>query len=390
MIAGADSKALVWTREPEFTDFGLPAATDWDSFMALADSDRGRRPDPVLPGAGDAGGADGWPATDWVEMVVLRTGGPDFYDSWIRHEVPFDDPVVVDAIRTVGEMVHRPGYLDISPAATSLRDFGDALPSASPQQPAACLMTPFPSFMPGVLDADDDLAVGTFAFPTFGAGFDDAVVGGGALAVAVTDRPEVRTFMAALASPDWGVGAAQLDWPLLLPANARFDTGNHGQPGDGRDRHRNPGRHPSRQLPLRRIRLDAHRGRPAPSSTAWSGCSAKARPTTSTNCPSTSPTTSKPPGSNSTKRHPTRDDVSATPWESADKCCCGRQQHRTRVRCLRGRTERVATRQMPQQFSTRRSRSCRRVLSSRCGASPTGLAAARRFRHSPPTPMSTS
>ena len=46
---------------------------------------------------------------------MLRTAGPDFYDSWIRHDVPFDDPVVVDAIRTVGEMVHRPGYLDTSP-----------------------------------------------------------------------------------------------------------------------------------------------------------------------------------------------------------------------------------------------------------------------------------
>ena len=36
--------------------------------------------------------------------------------------------------------------------------------------------------------------------------------------------------MAALASPDWGVGAAQLDWPLLLPANARFDLAGMANP----------------------------------------------------------------------------------------------------------------------------------------------------------------
>ena len=90
---------------------------------------------PFCLGADGRPGADGWPATDWVEMVVLRTGGPEFYDSWIRHEVPFDDPVVVDAIRTVGEMVHTPGYLDISPAATVAADVRRRPCSPSPEQP---------------------------------------------------------------------------------------------------------------------------------------------------------------------------------------------------------------------------------------------------------------
>jgi DNA-binding SARP family transcriptional activator len=226
--AGADSKALVWTREPQFTNFGYRSPTDWSSFMALADQivADGRTPfclELATPGA------DGWPATDWVEMVVLRTGGPDFYDAWVRHQVPFDHPVVVDAIRTIGEMVHRPGYLDASPAATSLRDFGEALLGFT-GQPPACMMTPFPSYMPGVLETDADLTAGSFGFPTFGAGYDDAVVGGGAMMVATTDRPEVRAFMSALASSDWGVGATQLEWPLVLPVNASFDVGNAANP----------------------------------------------------------------------------------------------------------------------------------------------------------------
>ena len=50
------------------------------------------------------------------------------------------------------------------------------------------------------------------------------MVGGASFAVAVTDRPEVRTLMAALASPDWGLGAAQRDWASMLPANTRFDA----------------------------------------------------------------------------------------------------------------------------------------------------------------------
>ncbi len=36
--------------------------------------------------------------------------------------------------------------------------------------------------------------------------------------------------MTALASPDWGIGSSQLDWPAMLPANARFDVANMANP----------------------------------------------------------------------------------------------------------------------------------------------------------------
>jgi alpha-glucoside transport system substrate-binding protein len=157
--------------------------------------------------------------TDWVETVVLRTAGPDFYEQWIKHQVPFDDPVVVNAIRTIGEMVHTPGFLDTTPAEAADLPFQFATRSLVESR---CMMSPFPSYMPLFVDVDQPL--GAFAFPTFGLGHDDAVVGSGALAVAVTDRPEVRQVMAALASPDFGAGSAQLDWLEGLRANTRFDT----------------------------------------------------------------------------------------------------------------------------------------------------------------------
>ena len=67
--------------------------------------------------------------------------------------------------------------------------------------------------------------------------------------------------MAALASPDWGLGAAQLDWPRMLPANARFDVASMANPEMARDRRRDPGRDPVRRLPLRRLRRHARRDR---------------------------------------------------------------------------------------------------------------------------------
>ena len=192
VVVGADSKALVWTKEPEFTDLGYDAPTDWASFMALADTmvADGRTPFCLEL---ESGGADGWPATDWVEMVVLRTGGPDFYDAWIAPR---------GAVRRSGRRRRHPHRRrDGAPAGiprrqprrdAALRDFGGRAAAPSPSSQGRCLMTPFPSFLPGVIGPDADLPVGTFPFPTFGPATTTPSSGAAAFAVAVTDRPEVR------------------------------------------------------------------------------------------------------------------------------------------------------------------------------------------------------
>ena len=38
----------------------------------------------------ESGDADGWPATDWIENLVLADAGPEAYDAWTFHELPFD------------------------------------------------------------------------------------------------------------------------------------------------------------------------------------------------------------------------------------------------------------------------------------------------------------
>lgn len=171
------------------------------------------------------GDFDGWPAADWVDLVVLRTAGPDFYDRWRRHDVPFDDPVAVAAIRTVGEMVHTPGFLATTAAEAARTPFDVAWHDFVER--GRCLMMPFWAGAPselGVGAFSNVALIGSFDFPAIGGNYDDAVLGTALFAVAVTDRPEVRTLMAALATPAWGIGTSRFTWPQLLPANVQFDA----------------------------------------------------------------------------------------------------------------------------------------------------------------------
>ena len=49
----------------------------------------------------ESGGATGWPATDWMEDIMLRTAGPDVYDQWVSARDPVQRPGGRDGGRDV-------------------------------------------------------------------------------------------------------------------------------------------------------------------------------------------------------------------------------------------------------------------------------------------------
>ena len=45
-----------------------------------------------------SGDATGWPATDWMEDIMLRTHEPSVYDKCgFLNEMPFNDPIIFEA-----------------------------------------------------------------------------------------------------------------------------------------------------------------------------------------------------------------------------------------------------------------------------------------------------
>ncbi|WP_431473701.1 ABC transporter substrate-binding protein [Ornithinimicrobium sp. W1665] len=110
---GANAKSFVWYSPAAFEENGYEIPETWDDLLALSDQIASDHPDSKPWCAGiESGGATGWPATDWVEDVMLRTAGPDVYDQWVNHEIPFDDPQVVEAVDAVGEILRNPDYVN--------------------------------------------------------------------------------------------------------------------------------------------------------------------------------------------------------------------------------------------------------------------------------------
>ena len=180
-------KSLVWYVPENFEDAGYEVPATMEELIALSEQIVADGETPWCIGLG-SGAATGWPATDWVEDIMLRTQTPEVYDQWVANEIPFDDPRVVNAIETFGMFARTEGWAQGGAGAVATTDFRDS-PTGLFASPPGCYMHRQASFIPaffpeGTVVGED---AGFFYFPSFaGEDLGNPVLGGGTL-VAMTD-----------------------------------------------------------------------------------------------------------------------------------------------------------------------------------------------------------
>ena len=162
-----DVKSLVWYNPENFEDAGYEIPETMEELMALSDQIVADGETPWCIGLG-SGGATGWPATDWVEDMMLRTQPADVYDQWVSNEIPFDDERVVAAIDAFGDFARNDDYVAGGSGTVASTDFRDS-PKGMFSSPPQCYMHRQASFIPAffpegtVVGEDADF----FYFPAF-------------------------------------------------------------------------------------------------------------------------------------------------------------------------------------------------------------------------------
>ena len=118
-------KSLIWYPKDDFDKAGYEIPETWDELMALSDQIVADGGTPWCVGF-ESGTSTGWPATDWVEDIMLATAGQDTYTQWVNHEIPFTDPAVKTAVQDFGDVMFHPGYVLGGADQTPSIAFGDA------------------------------------------------------------------------------------------------------------------------------------------------------------------------------------------------------------------------------------------------------------------------
>lgn len=103
-------KSMVWYPKDDFDAAGYTVPETFDDLIALSDQIVADGGTPWCVGF-ESGGATGWPATDWMEDIMLRTAGGDTYDQWVSHEIPFNDDAVKNAGEIFGQVMFTDGYV---------------------------------------------------------------------------------------------------------------------------------------------------------------------------------------------------------------------------------------------------------------------------------------
>ena len=167
MFYRVDVKSLVWYSPDAFDEAGYDIPESMEELKALSDQIVADGGTPWCIGLG-SGAATGWPATDWVEDMMLRTQPPSVYDQWVSNEIPFDDPRIVAAIEEFGTFARNDDYVKGGAAAVANTDFRDS-PGGLFSFPPECYMHRQASFIPAFFPEGTELGADAdfFYFPAF-------------------------------------------------------------------------------------------------------------------------------------------------------------------------------------------------------------------------------
>jgi len=224
---GANVKSLVWYNPAAFEAANLAVPTTDAELTALTATIRDEGLGyPWCVGI-ESGAATGWPATDWLEEYVLRYGGIDTYNKWWRHEIPFNDPIVVQAAEKFAELALTEGNVNGGGQAIALEGFGTAgngLFIEGGKDAGQCFMMRQGSFITDFFPEDiqaeyvagDYTHVGVFPLPT-PEGANDAVLGGGDFAAAFSNNEAVKQTLSYILSDQLGTNGWAASGFFLSP-----------------------------------------------------------------------------------------------------------------------------------------------------------------------------
>ncbi len=190
-----NAKSQVWYPKQAWDAAGYDVPTTWDELLELTQTISDDGDTPWCIGI-ESGAATGWPATDWMEEVMLRTTSLENYDKWTRGELPFDSPEVRTALDTLGDIWLNDDYVFGGRAAIATTFFGDS-PSPMFEDPPKCWLHKqgnfITSFFPEGAEAGVDYDF--FYLPGIDSAYGKPYLVAGDIMAAFDDRPEVMAVM---------------------------------------------------------------------------------------------------------------------------------------------------------------------------------------------------
>ena len=189
MFKGSN-KSTIWYNVASFEEAGVEPPETWDALNEVRDT---------LLAAGitpySVGVDVGWPMTDLFENIYIRTAGAEKYDQLARHEIPWTDQSVKDALKIMADIVGKSNYMVGGTDGALQTEMPDSVAKVFTDKPDAAMVV-LGDFAPGVTETtlEPETGYNVFTFPSI-EDSGPAVVGGGDLFVKFKDTPAADAFL---------------------------------------------------------------------------------------------------------------------------------------------------------------------------------------------------
>jgi alpha-glucoside transport system substrate-binding protein len=192
------AKGQIWYDPAVTGDLSTTPPASWDALTALINTDKAKATAPWCLSV-ESGAASGWPATDVLESFVLKSAGPDVYNSWWAGKTKWSDPAIKTAFQDFGTMVAGSFGGSARILTTNFANAGDPLFTSPP----GCLFLHQASFITGLGAFANKTRLtdyNFFPFPAINAQYAGAVEGAGDLFGAFSNTPQTAALMKYLVS----------------------------------------------------------------------------------------------------------------------------------------------------------------------------------------------
>jgi alpha-glucoside transport system substrate-binding protein len=186
----AINKSTVWYNVQAFEDAGVEPPETWEEFLEVAQT----LEDSGIP-AFSLAGADGWTLTDLFENVYIRSAGPEMYDQLARHEIPWTDQSVKDALAMMAEIYGDTENVAGGREGALQTDNPGSISKVLTDEPEAAMVIEG-DFVPTAVETDLEPETGynVFAFPSINDS-PPSVIGAGDFVAMFKDSPAAQALV---------------------------------------------------------------------------------------------------------------------------------------------------------------------------------------------------
>jgi alpha-glucoside transport system substrate-binding protein len=189
MYKGAN-KSTIWYNVATFEEAGVEPPDSWDDLTQARDTIKAAGITPYSVGV-DVG----WPITDIFENIYIRSAGPEKYDQLAKHEIPWTDQSVKDALTLMQDVVGQGDNMAGGTDGALQTEMPDSVAKVFRDDPQASMVI-LGDFAPGQTETtlEPETGFNVFTFPSI-EGSEPSVVGGGDLFIKFKDSPAADAFL---------------------------------------------------------------------------------------------------------------------------------------------------------------------------------------------------